>query len=223
MMTIEHIMPNVQRSDIYGLLLATLEYPDLELADLVKNGRLVARCREMLCAIYPEIGEEMDWDALAGNVTEEELAVEYSRLFDVGAAGPPCPLYGGVYKDSRMPTLEELVRFYSYVGLTTEGAGTELPDHISVQLEFLYYLSLCEEKQSDAEEAEDLQRLQRDFINRHPGHWLPQLLERLEMQRASPFYLSLFQLICRFLSLEKQRLNEASFRIASSSISASAT
>ena len=215
-MTSDVIMPKPQRSDAYGLFNAALEYPDEDLLALINEGVFANRCRQVLCQLYPELEAETHWQALSQGGAEDELAVEYSRLFDVGAAGPPCPLYGGVYHDSRMPTLEELVRFYNYAGLTTEGNGQELPDHISVQFEFLYYLCHCEEQQTDTGGAEDYQRLQRDFIDRHPGQWLPQLLEKLQQHRASAFYQSLFVLVCRFLQLEQQHLNRVTSRIASS-------
>ncbi len=205
-----------QHSDAYGLLNAALEYPDEELVALINDGSFVGRCRQTLGSLYPELEADIDWRALSQAGVDDELAVEYSRLFDVGAAGPPCPLYGGVYQDSRMPTLEELVRFYNYAGLTAEGAGEELPDHISVQLDFLYYLCYCEEQLRETDDSADFQRLQRDFINRHPGRWLPKLCERLQQHHASPFYQSLFQLISGYLRLEQQRLNSASARIASS-------
>ncbi len=215
-MTNNALSPMSQRSDAYGLFNAALEYPDAELVALINDGVFARRCRQVLCDLYPELEADSHWQALSRGGTDDELAVEYSRLFDVGAAGPPCPLYGGVYHDSRMPTLEELVRFYNYAGLTTEGNAQELPDHLSVQLEFLYYLCHCEEQQADSEDTGDYLRLQRDFIDRHPGQWLPQLLEKLQQHRASEFYQSLFALLCRFIQLEQQHLNSATSRIASS-------
>jgi DMSO reductase family type II enzyme chaperone len=205
------------RSYAYGLLAATFDYPDAELAELISSGQYVKPIKSTLCAIYPEFEDMIDWPSLAVNDSEEELQVEFTRLFDAAAAGPLCPLNGGVYKGERMPTLEEMVRFYNYFGLTAGDEFEELPDHITTQLEFMHFLARCEDEHSnDSEEAANYQRAQRDFLNRHLAKWIPQMEQKAKENNPRPFYLTLITLLSSFVQAEQRSINEATGFIMSS-------
>ena len=200
---------NQLRSHAYGLLAATMDYPDQEFQSLISSGQLVDKCKETLCAIYPKLEEDINWPLLGVDDSEEDLQVEYCRLFDAGAAGPPCPLNGGVYLDERMQTLEEMVRFYNHFGLTAGENFEELPDHITTQLEFMHFLCNAEnEFQGEKEETGSYQRAQRDFLNRHLGKWIPQLEEQAIENKAQPFYQSLVSLLARFIKAEQDAAND---------------
>ena len=204
-----------QRSFAYNLIASTLDYPDTEFAQLVSDGKLGKQFKTTFCAIYPEMEQEIDWPSLAINNTGEDLEVEYSRLFDVGASGPPCPLNSGAYLDERMQALEECVRFYNYFDLTAGEDFEELPDHVTTQLEFMHYLTHCENELSDdKEQAENYQRAQRDFLNRQLGKWIPQLNEKVIDNDAKPFYLTLIKAIALFIEIEKRQTNEITGVIA---------
>jgi hypothetical protein len=86
-----------------------------------------------------------------------------------------------------MQTMEECVRFYNHFGLTLAEAPRELPDHISTQLEFLHFLAFREaEAWRDGRDPGPWQRAGRDFLERHPGRWVPKLRERLASRSALP-------------------------------------
>lgn len=91
---------------------------------------------------------------------EEELAVEYARLF-VGPFGLRAPPYGSVYLDNQRsvmgPSTMETIRCYEDEGLARDDEFNELPDHIVVELEFMYYLSY--------RQVEALQKGRRKRIN----------------------------------------------------------
>jgi DMSO reductase family type II enzyme chaperone len=187
------------RSLAYNVFALMFEYPDGERGETIRSGELVTRLREALVAIDPTIDEVANWDALrdAGE-DDDDLAVEFTRLFDVGAGAPPCPLHGGLYFGARMKTMEEAVRFYNFFGLTLSETQRELPDHLTTQLEFLHFLAF--------REAEVLE--ERDFVARHPGRWVPELRKRLEAEQPMPFFR---ELICRLASfLESESLYLAS-------------
>jgi len=62
---------------------------------------------------------------------------------------------------------EELMRFYSFFGLQ-RGEGAEMPDHLSVELEFMHYLTHLESQATlEPEGLDSLHRAQRDFLQRH--------------------------------------------------------
>ena len=61
---------------------------------------------------------------------------------------------------------QELIRWYDHFGLKRRDGG-ELPDHLSVMLEFLQFLTAQEEANAgDADAASSLHKAQGDFITR---------------------------------------------------------
>jgi DMSO reductase family type II enzyme chaperone len=103
-----------------------------------------------------------------------------------------------------MQAMEECVRFYNHFGLTLAEAPRELPDHISTQLEFLHFLAFREaEAWRDGRDPGPWQRAGRDFLERHPGRWVPQLRERLAKQNPLPFFAALVDRLERFLAHER--------------------
>ncbi|MCP4038274.1 MAG: hypothetical protein GY733_15140, partial [bacterium] len=145
--------------------------------------------------------------ALRTTGEEDDLAVEYTRLFDVGASGPPCPLYGGLYGGARMKVMEEAVRFYNHFGLHLSDERRELPDHLQLQLEFLHFLAFREAEALQAgEDPGSWRRAQRDFIARHPGAWLPKLRAKLEANAPPPYVAEIMRLLGRTLEAESRHL-----------------
>jgi DMSO reductase family type II enzyme chaperone len=199
------------RSRAFGLFAAAIEYPEGGLLEDIRGGRLAEALAEALGALDPGLVEEIDWDALRDGGEGEELAIEFTRLFDVGVSGPPCSLYGGVYGGSRMKTMEEAVRFYNHFGLSLAEKPRELPDHLTTQLEFLHYLAFRETEALQAgSDAGSYRRAQRDFIERHPGRWVPKLRARLEEEDAPRFFLELVRGLERLLGRTRAELAEGS-------------
>ncbi len=197
-----------QRSFAWGALSECFEYPDAELLEAIGSGVLAGRLREVMAATDPGIVDTVDWKNLeqAGD-DDDALQVEYTRLFDVGASGPPCALYGGVYGSARMASMEEAVRFYNHFGLSMSEDPRELPDHLSTQVEFLHFLCFREaELLEKGEDASSFQRAQRDFIARNPGKWIPKMLAKLEGEAPMVYFLELARLFDRFLKREQERL-----------------
>jgi DMSO reductase family type II enzyme chaperone len=195
------------RSRCYRLFCVALDYPDTELCEAIRAGEVAEALRGALAAVAPELTATVAWDALREAGGPDELAVEFTRLFDVGGAGPPCPLHGGLYGGARMKAMEEAVRFYHHFGLQLDEARRELPDHLQTQLEFLHYLSYREaEALVGGEDAGPYQRALRDFVARHPGRWVPRLHETLARQQPLPYFRALVGLLARFLEHEQRHL-----------------
>jgi DMSO reductase family type II enzyme chaperone len=197
------------RCRAYELFLAALDYPDQEFCELLSKGGLANPLRECFESFgLGSSASDESWRALKQVQDAEELAIEYTRLFDTGASGPPCPLFGGLYGGDRMTVMEESLRFYNHFGLTLSEQQRELPDHIATQLEFLHYLCYREAETLQAgEDAGAYQRAQRDFISRRLGAWIPKLRERLDEQDARPFFRALFEHLDILLSSEGKRLS----------------
>jgi DMSO reductase family type II enzyme chaperone len=181
------------RSRVYATFAEVFEYPDAEYFEAVRSGALADALRRVLQEVDPALAESGDWAALseAGD-DKDDLPVEFTRLFDVGASGPPCPLYGGLYGGARMKTMEEAVRFYNHFGLTLSDSPHELPDHLTTQLEFLHFLAFREAQTLEkGEDAGAYRRAQRDFLARHLGRWIPKMREKLAGENPMPFFLAL--------------------------------
>jgi DMSO reductase family type II enzyme chaperone len=198
-----HVMPPEDgaraRSALYRLLGHSFNFPTLDFYKEVESGEFFATIRSLLNALpHLESVQSLE-DKLSGVTADfEEFCAEYVRLFDVGSVRgkPPCPLYGGEYAiRPRLDVMEELVRFYGFFDLTLSQQDRELPDHLSVELEFLHYLAF---RESDALERSadpsSYQRAQADFIERHAGQWLPIMRGKLETQTPLPFFAGLISL-----------------------------
>jgi DMSO reductase family type II enzyme chaperone len=195
------------RSRAYKVFAETFEYPDEAFCELIRNGALLESLRAVLSSIDPGLAGALDGEALRDPGGEDDLAVEYTRLFDVGTGGPPCPLYGGLYGGARMKTMEEAVRFYNYFGLSLSEEQRELPDHITTQLEFLHFLAYRETEALQAEgDADSFRRAQRDFIDRAPGKWVPKLQGRMQGQKPMRFFTALVDALVRFLANDRARV-----------------
>ncbi|MBW2245567.1 MAG: molecular chaperone TorD family protein [Deltaproteobacteria bacterium] len=176
----------------------------------IRDGVVSAALRQALEDVDPGLAEDVDWLALENAGTDDDdLAVEYTRLFDVGASGPPCPLYGGLYGGARMKNMEEAVRFYNHFGLKLSEAEQELPDHLTTELEFMHFLAFEEASAlTQGTDASAFQRAQRDFVSRHPGRWVPALRKRLEQRDPPPFFREVVRQLERFLMRDGGRLFE---------------
>jgi DMSO reductase family type II enzyme chaperone len=195
------------RSLAYSVFARMFEYPDGEQGEAIRSGALATLLRDALVAVDPAVEEEANWDALRDAGGEDDLPVEFTRLFDVGTGAPPCPLHGGLYVGNRMKTMEEAVRFYNFFGLTLSEAPRELPDHITTQLEFLHFLAFREAQALETgADPGSWRRAERDFVARHPGRWVPGLRKRLEGEEPMPFFRELVARLASFLEAEASYL-----------------
>lgn len=195
------------RSRAYATFAGCFEYPDEELCELVRSGAVARSLRAVLAALDPALAADLDEAALSDAGEGDALPVEFTRLFDVGVAGPPCPLYGGTWGGARMKTMEEAVRFYNHFGLTLAESPRELPDHLTTELEFLHFLAFHEaEALQCGEDPGPYRRAARDFVTRHPGRWVPKLRAKLAAQDPLPFFRELVRQLERLLAHEQREL-----------------
>jgi ferredoxin/nitrate reductase assembly molybdenum cofactor insertion protein NarJ len=96
----------------------------------------------------------------------------YEALFQ-GTNRPHLWLYESMVRDGRLagPSTFSIASAYKAAGVVV--SGTELPDHASVELAFLAYLSAQEANAADS--ADQWRRARRLFISHHAGKWLPAL------------------------------------------------
>ena len=195
--------PTAARSQVYLFLGRTFAFPRQAFYDDVTCGRW----QEQAAGFLPQLPFPVP--PLGGGpptVSPDDFQAEYNRLFEVGTmGGPPCPLFGGLYDRDRMRVMEELIRFYNYFGLGL--AQGQLPDHITVELEFMHYLTYKEEEASqNGGDQGSYQRAEKDFLDRHLGKWVPVLHQKLAEVEPLPFFSGLVAWTEDFLGRERQYL-----------------
>lgn len=193
------------RSRLYLLLSTAISFPERDLHSQVTAGEwfreVASLCAQLPYRLSP--GPEGRWRAPADY---DAFQSEYIRLFEIGARGrAPCPLYSGHHTADRMRTMEELVRFYNFFGLKI--APGHLPDHASVELEFMHYLAARQDE--EGEDRASYLFAQRDFLDRQLLNWWPRLAAALKRERTVSFYKSLAAFGLQFLQADRKYLGRA--------------
>ena len=189
-----------ERADSYKLLSECYYLPDENLT------RILNRLAESSGGLSSE---------LAGNIPDmdeiESLKVDYSKLF-VGPYELLAPPYGSVYlEDGRLmgDSTMDVRNRYSEEGL--EITLKEVPDHIAIELEFMYFLISREIEainSSDSEEATRYLEKQRAFLEIHLGAWVSALAEKVEKHSDTEFYRSLSHATESFVRKDLEDLGE---------------
>ena len=192
------------RSRLYQLLALAFAFPDEDLHEAVRDGAFAALIADACAGLPYNLADVIASDLRVAPASYTDFESEYIRLFDVGAAGPPCPLYGGVYIGDRMKVMEDATRFYNFFHLRLSSQMRELPDHITTELEFLHYLTFREaEVRQQGLDPSSLLRAQRDFLARHLCKWLPRLRARLAKQTAPPFVHALVDFAAAYVERDR--------------------
>ena len=119
----------------------------------------------------------------------------------VGGAGRGL---GGQWKGDRLRVMEEAVRFYEHFGLGLPDPRPELPDHLTVCLEFLHFLAFREtELRRAAADPSDFVRAQRDFLERQVLGWFPLLAHKMTGEQPPPFYAALVEFALAFFQADR--------------------
>ncbi len=195
------------RSRLYQWLSASFAFPDEDFYDTIVDGSFVETTRQLVSALpYASVltfDEAVSERLGSAPLDYNDFSAEYIRLFDVGIGGgkPPCTLYGGEYPERpRLDVMEELVRFYGFFGLQLPEQDRELPDHITVEFEFMHYLAFREALALEAgNDPASYRRAQADFIRRHPGAWVPVMRQKLAVEKPIPFFATLVDLTAQIL------------------------
>lgn len=200
--TVEELQA-ASRSRFYQVLERAFSFPQATFYQAVRGGQFWRELLESSADLPYELAlqERSDLSPAGTSVSYEDFQAEYIRLFDVGVGRPPCPLYGGAHLGGRKKVLEETVRFYNYFHLHRTQPSSELPDHITVELEFMHFLAFKEVAAlHGGQDRTSYVRAQRDFLERHLARWVPKACRSLERQQPHPFFLALMSLTEEFLT-----------------------
>ncbi len=201
-----------QRSNIYGLL--TLIYRAEVTKELLKH----IRDPEFL-SVLSDMGAKLEDDFLMGSEDEliEDLAVEYARLF-LGPAKHISP-HESIHHDTGDgdwgqlwgKSTVEVKKFIETAGLEYKSEYTGLPDHISVELEFMQEATKREaqaRKENDSDGLLYCLKMEKKFIDEHVAKWIPIFCDIVISQAELPFYREMAKVTKQFMKFEKDEINK---------------
>lgn len=199
------------RSCVFGLLsLVYRQEPTEEFLEQFRRPEF----KYALNDLGAELGEGF-WARPARPQLREELALEYTRLF-IGPGRHISP-HESVHRRGEgqlwgqsTAKVKGLVESW---GLKYASDFKGLPDHISVELEFMRWLLEAEAdalEKADEAALEKVLRLKRHFVNEHISKWIPQWTEKVAEEAKLDFYRKLAILTKEFVLSEAERLNETS-------------
>ncbi|MEW8027401.1 MAG: molecular chaperone TorD family protein, partial [Candidatus Thiodiazotropha sp.] len=144
----------------------------------------------------------------------DQLALEFSRLF-IGP-GRHISAHESIFTEVDGDSgglwgarTVEVKKFIETTGLDYASQFTGLPDHISVELEFMQKLTQWESAkwmEMDRKSAEYCLSIQRMFLQQHILGWIPKFCDAVIFQADMPFYRELAGLMKNFLEFEQQSL-----------------
>jgi TorA maturation chaperone TorD len=145
----------------------------------------------------------------------QTLLVDYTALF-IGPAQPRAMPYASFWltddQSMRHEATMAVLDFYEQGGFDVSEDIRELPDHIAVELEFLYALIFARNQAQACGSEEELaaaDALHRRFAAEHLGVWVGPFAVAVNSGAASAFYKELADLTARFVHMEAdlQHLN----------------
>ncbi len=199
------------RSNIYGFLSALFrEEINAERLSQIKDPGIQEVLSEM--GIRYDIFSQKDQDQLL-----EDLAVEYCRLF----LGPDKHIsphesihhqrddgdWGAHWGGSTV----DVKKFIETAGLEYKQEYTGMPDHISVELEFMKEAAGREAQaieEKDWEGVHYCQKMEKKFICEHLIKWIPDFCDKIISQAEMSFYGDLADITKKFIALEVEEIDE---------------
>jgi TorA maturation chaperone TorD len=200
----DFIVREKARCDSFKLMAACFYQPQL---NVFQEERLLNNLVETLKMVCLSASVDAGNMTIALNMhSEEELLIDYAKLF-VGPNELLAAPYGSIYleKDRRVmgDSTMEVIEFYKSHGLVMDEDFKEVPDHIAVELEFMYYLIFKEIEaieKSDMASAIATIEAQEFFMNKFLRSWADKLAEKIIKHAETSFYRALAGCLSSFIN-----------------------
>jgi len=212
-----------RRAAVYEVLAYGFSEPTLGFIEAVVSGQTTALLKEAVvwqspganayaAALTSLSGATASMSAQGSVSALRDMQVEFARLF-TGPGQTAVKCYASEYLDADQNGKARLngraavfaSTAYAAEGATlAEGRG-ELPDHATVELEFLYHLCLREEQAWEAREDSEALRLRGaldGFLRDHACAWLPGFAMAVLGATRLEFYSGMAELLNAHLTLE---------------------
>lgn len=201
---------------VYKSLADCYFQPDEKLVQAVQRISTVIKDWNQELLLEPALEMQKAMESQGQELTA--LKKEYSRLF-VGPFELAAPPYGSIYFQHKMQNQQimddsaaDAQNAYRKAGVDTPQDFNDPPDHIAVELEFMYYLLYHENharENGDEASAIDLRTQRLDFLKRHLGLWGPVFADTLQKNTESDFYRNLAKLTKAVILKDRQELGLA--------------
>ena len=195
----------IARENLSRLLSACYYEPGPEFAEeKVFDSMLQAATRldPQLAALAGQLGEDY---AAEG---QEALLLDYTRLF-LGPNHIAAKPYGSIWLEGQNTVMGDstmaVQKLYEQGGFDMNEDFREVPDHIAVELEFLYLLVYRENEAARKGEPEALRAmaaLRKHFLEEHLGRWIGPFTSAVIAGAQCGFYRRLAELSDRFVKME---------------------
>lgn len=140
----------------------------------------------------------------------QDLLVDYTRLF-VGPSQPVAMPYASFWltadPSQRHEATQAVLDFYEEGGFEVSDDFRELPDHVAIELEFLYLLTFTQNEAQEEGNAEELSAstaLRRRFVGEHLAAWVDQFTVAVNSGAETAFYKELADLTRSFIRWEAE-------------------
>lgn len=197
----------VDRRDVYQRLSACFHLPDAGIVDSLDG------LAHSIGGVCPEAVEDVTRMREQSDI--ERLRIDFSSLF-VGPYQLLAPPYGSVYLEGERrvmgdSTMDAMKR-YREAGLVISQDMLEAPDHIAIELEFVYFLACGETaclSVADLAGAAAKEQEQRAFLQDHLGAWVGPFATQMERGAATEFYRCLARATRAFVEADAESIAAA--------------
>lgn len=198
-----NLSENQARATIYRLLSACFYQPE----DCFITDDLFGQLTTALNSVDSTLEElAKNMEAAFCQLKQEQLLGDYSRLF-LGPFEILAKPYGSVYLDGEKVVMGDSTMnakaCYREADFDVADNFREMPDHIAVELEFLYLLCFKQNEALAADNRLDLMRWQEIetvFLRNHLGRWAGDFCGKVRKHAETDFYRLLAKLTDKYLS-----------------------
>ena len=187
-----------RRANAYYALARALQPPrewQEDLPDLLLEGLASAG------GDLPGLAARLAREAASLLEDREQVAVAHARLF-LGPFEILAAPWASFYLEAEPKLMGEVSQYaaaaYAEVGLGPSDDLKDVPDHVTHELEFMYYLAFQEATTDDPEWRERRER----FWREHLGVWLPRFADAVTTADAHPFYGAVAEAVRALCALE---------------------
>lgn len=142
----------------------------------------------------------------------QTLLVDYTRLF-IGPSQPAAMPYGSFWQTADQSGRHEatmaVLDIYAQGGFDVSDDFRELPDHVAVELEFLYQLIFAKNRaqlNGDTDGLSAAKVLHHRFLAEHLGVWIGSFTKAVTSGAETAFYRELADFTRRFVQVELELL-----------------
>lgn len=212
------------RSWIYKLLSMAFGYPGDEFQVSLVDDSFLSQIRESaeklpgyrLADPIKSVGASIE---KYGNRIFLDITSEYLNAFESKQDGKCSPyelsyLRGPLFMNTG--ELADIAGFYKAFGLEVSDGDKDRVDHISIELEFMHFLTLKEAfalRNNNSGGLEICRDAQRKFLEDHLGRWTYAFREQVKRNGNSNFYYQLGRLLDKFVSSDCKLLGVKTIRL----------